>query len=267
MFGMIAMLSACASRGEPLSAPSVRREIALAHPVAALTSLAPHPTIVEVTLPVRVCESVSGVEREEPPVVASAATISIRTDLADKVDLYTDTKRWFGPLLGPRGWSCRAVQTANGAREMVLGDPRSTTWRPRGQTPTALIHVTVPSLCCADSEVCSIVPRAYVGFVARQGSDIARASCNAPPDGEVITWFRGTRDMTPSEGDIITFHDPPGVKGAGAGSGGPRPASGVILYKPLPEAMSAFTRKLTCVMPPEESALCDALIDHFIDNW
>jgi hypothetical protein len=128
-----------------------------------------------------------------------------------------------------------------------------------------MVFATVPSACCADWEVCSLIP---LGLGRRHGVDPNAAGwCPPLSKAEDVVWLRGSRRVTAPQGDIVRFHDPPGVRGTGDGSGGVNPADGVVLYKPIPEGNAAATRKLTCIGATDDQAFCDVLLAHFMENW
>jgi hypothetical protein len=266
MRAALAILAGCTPTSEPAFDAIARRDLALERPIAQLTSFAPRPSIVQVSLSVETCTSVYGVERDDPPKVPSTATVSIRADLAVKVALYTDEKRQMGPLLGPRDWSCRAMQGANGSVEMFLVDgpvPSGQSWT-IAKPQERVVLASIPSACCADTEACSLVPRARVGVRERLMLDpLATGACAPPPKNEIVTWMRGSLEQPDPAGDIVRFFDPPDVKGSGYGSGGKNPAHGILSYSRLPEIHSAVARKMTCVLPPEDAGLCEALLEHF----
>ena len=229
------------------------------------------PVVVRASVPVVVCRSSYGVplgedEKRRPP---TTAAVTVREDFGARVTLYSDEASSF-QVLGPRGWRCEASRGANGFLVMSIeppgATPPSTLWSARGPADQ-LVFAKVPSFCCADTEVCRLIPRAQRQAEARLGMKLTDA-CKPPPSSEVVEWLHGSPSSTPTDRDtIVRFTDPARVAGSGDGSGGANPARGVILYRPMPEVQSASTGKLTCILPESQSDLCEVLLTAFTDSW
>jgi hypothetical protein len=70
--------------------------------------------------------------------------------------------------------------------------------------------------------------------------------------------------VIPIAAGIVTFEDPPGVKGDGRPSGGQYPADGVMTYHPSAQEDGSWQE--TCTLPASEKNICTAVLNTFI-SW
>ena len=203
-------------------------------------------------VPVTSCPTISGGDRATPPRIAARLPLAASTTTAARLAFYSNG---FVTLLGPRGWSCRGVEAADGGRSLsvfprahadpLLGGHLSADTAGvtafidyTGHGPGALL-------------VCSLFPQSAAAALAR-----GITSCPAPPRREQL------ERPTP---DVVLFHDPPGVTGTGSPSGTHNAASGLVSFPQLrPEPSSVPVAKATCSLPPSMNALCSAIVADFL---
>jgi hypothetical protein len=195
---------------------------------------------------------VSGGDHTTAPRIAAQLPLAAPARTAARLAFYSDG---FVTLLGPRGWSCRGVEAADGGRSLSVF--------PRGQTDpllgdhlgaetagvTALIDYTGhgPGALL----VCSLFPQSAAATLAR-----GIITCPALPRREQL------ERPTP---DVVLFHDPPGVTGTGSPSGMHNDASGLVSFPQLrPEPSSVPVAKATCSLPPSMRGLCSAIVADFL---
>jgi hypothetical protein len=228
-------------------AVSVLGSLASAPPASAGTiPRAPFPAV-----PVTSCPTISGGDQAAAPRIPSRLPLAASTATAGRLAFYSDG---FVILLGPRGWSCRGVDAADGSLSLSVF--------PRGHTDPLLGHVSADAAgitAFIDYTghgpgallVCSLFPQSAAAALAR-----GITSCPAPPRREQL------ERPTP---DVVIFRDPPGVAGTGSPSGGRNAASGLVSFPQLrPEPSSVPVAKATCSLPPSMTALCSAIVADFL---
>jgi eukaryotic-like serine/threonine-protein kinase len=200
--------------------------------------------LVTATLPVVSCPTFLGVSH--PPVsLPRSRSAVVPQALAAGLSVYADTQGIM-ELLGPKGWSCTANYGADGSGGVTLYPPGT-----GPQSPVA-IDGSQTSACvgCALAQACPLFPSAARAY----RSDFGQACPAQRPAAETV--------MTIAAG-IVTFEDPPGVKGDGRPSGGQYPADGVMTY---PSNLDDGSWQETCTLPPSEKNTCTAVLKAFI-TW
>jgi hypothetical protein len=214
-------------------------------------SAAPIPKAAFPAVPVTSCRTVFGAQESLAPRIAAQLPLAASATTAARLAFYSNG---FVTLLGPRGWSCRAVEAADGGRSLSVFPPGQTDPLLADHVPadaagvTALIDYTGhgPGALL----VCSLFPRSDAAALAR-----GVAACPA-------IRREGLERPTP---DVVLFHDPPGVKGTGLPSGTRNAASGLVSFPQLrPEPSSVPVAKATCSLPPSTSSLCSAIVGDFL---
>jgi hypothetical protein len=217
------------------------------HAVAAPIPRAAYPAV-----PVTSCRTVFGAETPSAPWIAAQLPVVASAATAARLAFYSNG---FVTLLGPRGWSCRGVEAADGGRSLSVFPPGQTDpllaehLRPDAVGVTALFDYTGhgPGALL----VCSLFPRSGAASLAR-----GVAACPAPPRREQL------ERPTP---DVVLFHDPPGVMGTGSPSGTRNAASGLVSFPQVrPEPSSVPVAKVTCSLPSRLSGLCSAIAGDFL---
>jgi hypothetical protein len=221
-------------------------------PSAVPVSAAPIPRAAFPAVPVTSCQTVFGAQQSPAPQIAAQLPLAASATTAARLAFYSNG---FVTLLGPRGWSCRAVEAADGGRSLSVFPPGHTDPLLADHLPsdaagvTALIDYTGhgPGTLL----VCSLFPRSDAAALTR-----GVTPCPAIPRREQL------ERPTP---DVVVFHDPPGVKGTGVPSGTRNAASGLVSFPQLhPEPSSVSIAKATCSLPPATSALCSAIVGDFL---
>jgi hypothetical protein len=153
----------------------------------------------------------------------------------------------------PAGWECTAGMGADGNQEIAAGPPGSVTVRGEGDIPELRgggpsVQVTLTPACagCIAEAICSFFPESSVvkPYESLQ-------PCDGEADGEV------RRRISAS---TFLIADPPGVRGAAAGSGGRLPAIGMLTFAP-----AIGLRQVGCALPPAEFTRCAAVLVAFVE--
>lgn len=206
------------------------------------------PTIGE--LPVISCSTTYGAPPSGTPFVAHqlATTTAVRG-----MSYYSNGQITF---LAPAGWACSALVAGDGGQALAVypaGKPDYTAVPiPKGAQIVEVFDDYTGHLPGAEL-VCGFFPHsAAASFVASGGM-----SCPAPPSAE------RTAALTP---DVVTFSDPPGVSGAGSGSGGSLTSVGAAVYPQLAYGAtdSVDVSVLSCTLPPKQASLCRAIEGDFL---
>lgn len=170
--------------------------------------------------------------------------MAIPQALAAGLSVYADTQGVM-ELLGPKGWNCTAAIGADGSGRVTV--------YPAGAGPSSPIAITglETSACagCTLTQACPLFPSAATAL----RSDLGQA-CPARPDAETVVSVAA---------GIVSFEDPPGVKGDGQPSGGPYPANGVMTYH---QSAPDGSWQETCTLSASEKDVCAAVLNTFI-SW
>ena len=211
---------------------------------ASLATAAPESA----TLPVVRCATTYGVSQSNAPRVPSRLSADITAPLVQRLAFYSNG--WIS-LLAPRGWHCSGAVGADGTLSLdVLPAYVS------GVTSTAAaVTALIPSACigCIGEMACPFFPEA-----SRMSP---YAQCGHIPTRERVYRLSA---------HAITFDDPPGVTGTGHPSGGPYPASGVVMFNGVTTASrSVYPRAAqeTCTLPEAQHALCTAAMNDYLRRY
>jgi hypothetical protein len=200
---------------------------------------------VTVSLPVVSCPTSLGVPQSAVPVPRSRS-VAVPQALAAGLSLYADTQGVM-ELLGPKGWDCTAAYGADGSGGVTV--------YPAGAGPSSPEAITgsETSACygCTLSQACSLFPAAATAWT----SAFSQACPARPPAAQTANLLAT---------GIMTFEDPPGVKGEGRPSGGQYPADGVMTYHPSDQNDGSWLE--TCTLPPSQKDVCTAALNTFI-TW
>jgi hypothetical protein len=211
---------------------------------------------VTVNLPVVSCPTSLGAAH---PAVSLPATrpVTVPQTLAGGLAVYADNQGIMA-LVGPKGWRCAASYGADGSGGVVVypaGERVPTAWAagwPLTRTSTeAAIAGQETSACysCTLAQACRLFPSAATAWRSAFGT-----ACPARPAAETLLAY---------DGGIVSFDDPPGVRGDGLPSGGRYPARSVLTYHP--GAPDGSWRE-TCTLPASYQADCTVALSTFV-SW
>jgi len=158
-------------------------------------------------------------------------------------------------VLGPAGWTCGALVAADGGQRLDVyppGQPDYATHEaPKG---AALVQVDrdYTGHGPGAEDVCALFPHSgAASFVNSSG-----LPCPTPPARESHVQLTD---------DVLTFSDPSGVAGTGAGSGGTLVSMGAVVYPQVGSgAASVNIALLSCSLPRRYSSVCDAVRSDFL---
>ena len=199
--------------------------------------------LVTASLPVVSCPTSLGIPR---PAVAlpRSRPVAVPQALAADLSVYADNQGVM-ELLGPKGWSCTAAIGADGSGGVTV--------YPTGAGPSSPVAIvgSETSACvgCTLAQACPL----FSSAVKALRSDLGQA-CPAHPAAETVASIAA---------GIVSFEDPPGVKGDGRPSGGQYPANGVMTYHPSSQDGSW---QETCTLPANEKDICTAVLNTFV-SW
>lgn len=198
--------------------------------------------LITASLPVVSCPTSMGIAR--PAVrLPRSRPVAVPQVLAADLSVYADNQGVM-ELLGPKGWNCAAAIGADGSGGVTV--------YPAGAGPSSPVAITgsETSACvgCTLAQACQLFPSAATALRSAIGQ-----ACPArrPATETVATIAAG----------IVTFEDPPGVKGDGQPSGGEYPANGVMTYHPTAQDGSW---QETCTLPASEKNVCTAVLNTFV---
>ena len=187
----------------------------------------------QVTLPLIGCRSTGVTPRPRN----STEPLVLAERVAERVAVYSTTNY---RVLALRDWRCDGAEGDNGTGLLTVVPPKG------GER---MIEYENDAVTYGDIlwTACPVFPSAAAVFEELYGFPCPRA-----PEKEVLR----------REGNhVVWFKDPPGVEGTGAGSGGKYAAVGAVLYWAGEDRSAA---KVTCVLPPRQRYLCNAIIEDTI---
>jgi len=200
------------------------------------------------TLPVVSCRTSFGAEPSSPFV---ARRLPATTDLT-RLAFYSNG---FLTVLGPAGWACGALVAADGGEKLDVFPPGqpdySTRLPPKGAVLVELEGDYTGHLPGAEL-VCALFPNSAAAAAVRSSG----LPCPSNEGEKVV-------HLTP---DVVTFTDPPGVTGSGAGSGGSLASQGAAVYPQLQggSADSVDITLLACTLPQRLATLCGAIEGDYV---
>ena len=211
----------------------MRRAFALLSLVVAITSVADLPaaaskrptarhTVQSSTpaigvLPVISCTTTYGAPPSGAPFVAHqlATTTTVRG-----LSYYSNGQIM---VLGPAGWACSALVAGDGGQALAVYPPGKPDYTavpiPKGAQIVQVLADYTGHIPGADL-VCGFFPHSAAASFAASGGE----SCPVQPSAEQTAMLTS---------DVVTFSDPPGVSGAGAGSGASLTSLGALVYPQL----------------------------------
>jgi pimeloyl-ACP methyl ester carboxylesterase len=191
-------------------------------------------------------------------------TIPVPAAVGSRLAYYSDATRRLQPILAPRGWSCSFAIGADASIAISIFPPGESLSRPGGPpTGTESVQAYYSSACigCIDQEACPLVP--HVARELMPSPPGTAGDCGpAQPSQQQQTWLAGSPAYSASGSDVVSVVDPPGIKGYVAGSGGPNPADGILLYwwGPATNPGASFA---DCTLPASAAPLCQTILKTF----
>ena len=152
-------------------------------------------------------------------------------------------------VLAPAGWGCSSEVGADGSSQIDVSPSGSTSFHP--QQGVSASDMSACQGCIADL-ACP--------FFANARADLGFSDLPCPaqvPAGELVSH---------DEPYVVSFTDPPGVKGNGLDSGGANPARGLVIYVP-PTAGDAAGDEILCTLPMAQQPLCDAIFSNYLASY
>ena len=212
-------------------------------------STAPAGGVAVAVLPVVPCPTTYGVQPNATPFVAHQLPAATA---ASGLSFYSNGRL---TVLGPAGWACSALVAADGGQRLDVYQP--------GQ-PDLSTHQAPPGTAVIQ------VDADYTGH-----GPGAQLICPLFPNSPAATFLspslpcpaHASREhLTRLSDDVVSFEDPAGVIGAGAGSGGSLNSVGAAVYPQMnPEPEGGVTVDvLSCTLPSRNSDDCDAIEADFL---
>lgn len=204
-------------------------------------------------VPVVMCPTTAGVN--QPASVAPTPPTTVATTAAGAAKLAAYVDRYASlTVLAPRGWTCAAIDAADGNTDIFVVPPGASAANPPGPFTVRSadgIHAVQYPACasCKYELLCPVMP---------DPQDAASAPrCFATPPSR--------ERRTAVSPDVVAFIDPPHVAGNGAPSGGPHAANGVILRQPDAAGQPALGE--TCTLPNSQYGVCTAALTDFVQRY
>jgi hypothetical protein len=200
-------------------------------------------------LPSVECPTVYGIADPGPP--RPVTLLPEPSDVTGTFASYTDALHNI-VVLAPSGWSCNAVDAADGNVSIMVtppGVPSETMSQPFIRDTRQGIYAFLASAGTGSVPdlICAVMPDLL------DAASSGRPCPQKPPTEQVI------RDHSVA----AEFHDPPGVVGDGAPSGGGNPALGRVLDNPAHGRQPQGAASVTCTLRQPDGLLCDAVIGEF----
>jgi hypothetical protein len=203
-------------------------------------------------LPVVACPTTHGTPGHYPPRFPERVATSLQPTLAAQLAYFTDDQRVLAPILAPRAWHCHAFDYVDGGAKIRVA--------PVGAPPDSVVAVVAEAdhacVGCAWELICTLLPNAATELHYNP------YNCPTKAEGEQVSWIRGSPAHRTRVDDVVSFVDPPGVKGTGMPSGGVVAARGLLMYRAHP-GKGRFAAIETCALPAVDRALCAAILTDF----
>ncbi|HEY8081912.1 MAG TPA: hypothetical protein VIE15_07445 [Acidimicrobiales bacterium] len=207
--------------------------------------------LVVANLPVDLCATSYGAPESRSDALPSHQLALVASRLWRSLVMYADG---LGTLyvLGPKGWSCTALDAVDGASTLVVfppGEPRPSTGDLTAVRTGIVATQTGGCAGCSLETACPLFRAASLRYAAAYG-----VHCRQIGAAE--------RRQTPSPSRVL-FVDPPGVLGAGRPSGGADAAYGAMLWH-LPGDPRSTAWLDTCTLPDAQRTVCVLSVHAFL---
>lgn len=224
--------------------------------VATATTLAPTTTstVPSSLISVVSCPTTYGVTGGSTgTALGQTIRVKLAPATASQLDFYSNDQTSVTPILGPRGWNCRAEVATDGSIGIDVF-PAGESEPPNGPPPAGQgVHAISEGACqgCVYAAVCALVSGAAQQLGYTQGG----LGCAARPAGETLDWIAGSATGNPPVHDVIGFGDPSSP-----------PTNGVVLYDSPTGQVGGLASQESCTLPASEHQLCTAILDNFISR-
>ncbi len=162
-------------------------------------------------------------------------------------------------VMGPSGWVCNGLVAGDGGENLVVAAPGSANASTSGGTLPGQAAVEFDAEYTGHLPGAQFICPLFPDSAAAAFADSGGLKCGTSPDREHLDHLTK---------DIVTFSDPAGVRGTGAGSGGKLTSVGMAIYPqlaPSPESINVF--ELSCTLPKKLAADCsDIEADFMVRN-
>ena len=204
-----------------------------------------------VVVPVLPCKTEFGVDGTIVPWAPSNLPVALSKQVAARLSFYSNG---FLTVLAPKGWACTGTVGASGGVLLSVFPPGQADPNATLTTPSNAAAVVGETDYTGHRPGAQTVCDLFPGTPAYSfGSDVG--GCPTPPKRQ---------RSEHATADVVTFFDPPHVKGSGYPSGGTNPASGVVIYPQIiPDPGSVNVAKETCTLPRRTRPLCATIIADF----
>ncbi len=229
-----------ASSGLPeASTPAAAAGVEASGPIHVAAS---PPAMSTVTLPVVGCLSAGAGDGPGPTPAEQAWFATLPVDQGAAFAFYGVGETL---VLAPRGWTCAAVEGADGASWITISDPSD---------PHAVVEADgAAAWSSVVAAACPFFPAAAT--IARQQGNPDWLSCTVPA-GERVRRL---------DAQDVEFTDPAGIAGTGTLSGGPNAVVGIVHYE-NDRGGSPVASTLSCALPADREALCGPILDEFVQR-
>jgi hypothetical protein len=211
------------------------------------------PTGASTVLPVVPCPTTFGAQPSYPFVPRQLPTAGLSRGLS----FYSNGML---TILAPAGWACAALVAADGGRRLGAYPPgqRDASLTP-AQPGTRVVQLDADYTGHGPGAqlVCPLFPQSPAATFLQGVSP----PCPATPSGETRAHLTD---------DVVTFDDPSGVHGTGAGSGGSLVSIGAVVYPQVksPEPQGGVNvAVLSCTLPNDLASLCQAIQTDFLVRY
>jgi serine/threonine protein kinase len=250
----------------PPSSTTSAATAASATTVAAASATTTTPTTTPATgpadIPVVECPTTYGFPGEgNGQALPLTIALNAAPGVAAQLEYYSNNTRTVTPVLGPKGWDCRAGIGADGSAGISIYPPGQAPNSASSPTPgVPLISASSAGGCqsCVYEDVCTLAPTAAT---SEYGDYANGFTCPALPPDETVYWINGTPNSTTTENpDVISYADP----------SSPDPTNGVVLYTYTsnPGGGDGSASTDTCTLPANEHDLCTVILNDFItSDW
>ena len=178
----------------------------------------------------------------DPVQVARRLNVPLSAGLERELTAYASSAG--SVLIGPRSWKCRATMGADGTQQIGLTPPdfEKAPWFAKAGDPVVMATIIPACAGCISSMICAFFPQEEVAQAYARYEE-----CPAIPEGEEVSYVSRS---------TVTFVDPVGIEGTGAGSGGSLASIGAVVYR----GQEQGSRQLSCTLPGEMADLCPGIV-------
>jgi hypothetical protein len=211
--------------------------------------------LVSAQLPLNVCKTSVGVSSGTPANLPATLRVKIAPAYSTGLAVYSDNEGVI-EVVAPVGWNCSALIGADGSSWVHVSPPGQAPISGDSLSGTTAEAITAlqTSACvgCRESLACPLFTSAANDYV----QTFQKTCPTTKPSSETETEISG---------HVVEFTDPPGIVGDANPSGGTYSAQGVMTYFDDLASDGSWTE--TCVLPPVDSSMCQAIIGNFVNRY